>query len=313
MDQYTARLPMPTDQPPTIDPLAAQRWAAMPHPATPWLHEEVARRMAERLPWIRLPVARWAHWEPLGGGAPARALVVAQYPDAECIEVRAQAGQASSAIKSEAKSWWRRLAASRRAPEVPVLAEPPEAAMQMVWANMLAHHAADPRTLMKQWLRALTPDGFVMFSCFGPDTLRELRALYADLGWPPPTQEYTDMHDWGDQLAVAGFADPVMDQERITLTFDSPARLLAELRELGRNLHPGRFAGLRTPAWRQRLHAALDERLRARADAPLALSFELIYGHALKPSAQRKAPREGLTVHRTRAALRDAPQTPSKS
>ena len=112
---------------------------------------------------------------------------------------------------------------------------------------------------------------------------------------------------------MAGFADPVMDMERITLTFDTPARLLAELRGLGRNLHPQRFAGLRTPAWRRRLEAALGERLRAGGDGPLALSFEIVYGHALKPSAQRRAPREGLTVHRTRASLRDAPQTPPES
>lgn len=304
---------MPTDQPPTIDPVAAQRWAALPHAATPWLHDEVARRMAERLPWIRLPVARWAHWEPLGGGAQARALVTAHYPQAECFEVRTPAGQAQDAIKTEAKGWWRRLVSGTRAPAVQVLAEPPEDALQLLWANMLAHHGADPRALLARWRRALAPDGFLMFSCFGPDTLRELRALYADLGWPPPAQEFTDMHDWGDQLAMAGFADPVMDQERITLTFDTPARLLAELRGLGRNLHPRRVAGLRTRAWRQRLEAALDERLRPSPGAPLALSFEIIYGHALKPSAARRAPREGLTVHRTRAQLRDVQQTPPKS
>ena len=304
---------MPTDQPPTIDPLAARRWAALPHAAAPWLHDEVARRMAERLPWIRLPVARWAHWEPLGGDAQARALVAAHYPDAQCIEVRTQAGQVQGATKSEAKSWWRRLVPSARAPEVQVLAEPPEGGVQLLWANMLAHYVADPRDLLARWRRALAPDGFLMFSCFGPDTLRELRALYAERGWPPPAQEFTDMHDWGDQLAMAGFADPVMDMERITLTFDTPARLLAELRGLGRNLHPQRFAGLRTPAWRRRLEAALGERLRAGGDGPLALSFEIVYGHALKPSAQRRAPREGLTVHRTRASLRDAPQTPPES
>jgi malonyl-CoA O-methyltransferase len=144
-----------------------------------------------------------------------------------------------------------------------------------------------------------------MFSCFGPDTLRELRALYAEQGWPPPVQDFTDMHDWGDQLAMAGFADPVMDMEHITLSFDTPARLLAELRGLGRNLHPQRFGGLRAPrgggAWRRAGPTAAGD-----AGAPLELTFEIIYGHALRPSAQRGAPREGLTVHRTRASLRES-------
>ena len=305
---------MPSDLPPTIDPVAARRWTALPHPESPWLHQEVARRMAERLPWIRLPVTQWAQWEPVGGGQQARALVAAHYPSAQCFEVVAQVQHALDAPESGVKGWLQRLIPGRRGTAgVQVVSAAPEGAMQLLWANMLAHHHADPRALMADWRRALAPDGFLMFSCFGPDTLGELRTLYAERGWPPPVQEFTDMHDWGDQLAMAGFADPVMDMEHITLSFDTPARLLAELRELGRNLHPLRFAGLRTPAWHRRLEAALNERLRAQAGAPLELTFEVIYGHALKPSAQRAAPREGLTVHRTRASLRESsgpPHTP---
>jgi malonyl-CoA O-methyltransferase len=84
------------------------------------------------------------------------------------------------------------------------------------------------------------------------------------------------MHDWGDMLAGAGFAEPVMDMERITLTFESPQRLLEELRGLGRNLHPQRFGGLRGRAWRDQLHQSL-------AQQPLQITFEVIYGHAFKP------------------------------
>jgi malonyl-CoA O-methyltransferase len=174
--------------------------------------------------------------------------------------------------------------------------------MQLVWANMLAHQAADPAALLADWHRALAADGFVMFSCLGPDTLRELRALYAAAGWPPPAQEFTDLHDWGDQLIAAGFAEPVMDMERLTLTYETPARLLAELRELGRNQHPARHAALRTPAWRERLEQALDRRLRPASGGPLGLTFEIIYGHALKP-----APRHPVTA-RTTVSLHDMKQ-----
>ena len=86
---------------------------------------------------------------------------------------------------------------------------------------------------MAQWHRALAVDGYLMFSCLGPDTAKELRAVYADMGWPPAGHAFTDMHDWGDMLVQAGFAEPVMDMERITLTFATPQRLLEELRELG--------------------------------------------------------------------------------
>jgi malonyl-CoA O-methyltransferase len=84
------------------------------------------------------------------------------------------------------------------------------------------------------------------------------------------------MHDWGDMLVAAGFAEPVMDMERITLTFQSPERLLEELRGLGRNLHLNRFAGLRGRQWLRQLKATL-------AKDPLELEFEVIYGHAFKP------------------------------
>lgn len=273
---------MPTIPTFALDPVAARRWARHAHDQTPWLHEEVARRMAERLSWIRLPVQRWAHWEPVCGGQAARALLAAQYPDAECIEVQ------PLAPPKPAAGWWRRFApGARRAPSV--VTAPPEGGVQLVWANLLADRVDAPAALLADWLRALEVRGFLMFSCFGPDTLIELQALYAELGWPPPLQQFTDMHDWGDRLVTAGFADPVVDMERLTLTYDTPERLLAELRTLGRNLHPARFAGLRTPAWRERLLRLLDERLRPAPGAPLALSFELVYGHALKP-----APREPL-------------------
>jgi malonyl-CoA O-methyltransferase len=127
-----------------------------------------------------------------------------------------------------------------------------------------------------------------MFSCLGPDTLRELRALYAAQGWAPPAHEFTDMHDWGDMLVQAGFAEPVMDMERITLTFETPERLLLELRELGRNLSLHRNSGLKGRQWHAQLLQALHQLARPEDDGRLVLTFEVIYGHALKPQARAK-------------------------
>ncbi len=301
--------------PPSIDPIAAARWATLAAAAenTPWLHEEVARRMAERLQYIRLPVSKWADWEPARGGRKGHALVAAHYPSAESFLVESSAqgpGNAgNSAEKSTALNWLSRLGRGRGRQKS--VTAPPESTMQMVWANMLAHHAADPANLLAQWHKALATDGFVMFSCLGPDTLRELRTLYAKMGWPPPAHEFTDMHDWGDLLVKAGFAEPVMDMERITLTFESPGRLLAELRDLGRNLHRARSAGLHGRPWLTRLEAAIDEHLRLPPDKPgdapglLGLSFEVIYGHALKPAPRVKvAARAEIGLEDMKIALR---------
>jgi malonyl-CoA O-methyltransferase len=122
-----------------------------------------------------------------------------------------------------------------------------------------------------------------MFSCLGPDTLRELRPVYAAMGWPEPSHAFTDMHDWGDMLVHAGFAEPIMDMERITLSYSSAETLLQELRGLGRNLHTHRFPSLRGRDWRNTLCNALERGLR-RPDGRLELTFEVVYGHAFKPA-----------------------------
>jgi malonyl-CoA O-methyltransferase len=140
---------------------------------------------------------------------------------------------------------------------------------------------------MAQWHGALAPEGFVMFSCLGPDTLRSLKGIYSQQAWPPAAHDFTDMHDWGDMLLEAGFAQPVMDMEHITLTYPDAPSLLAELRTLGRNLHPHRFAGLRGKSWLASLHQVLAQGLISpQTSGRLALSFEVIYGHAFKAKAK---------------------------
>jgi malonyl-CoA O-methyltransferase len=102
-----------------------------------------------------------------------------------------------------------------------------------------------------------------------------------------------------------------MDMERITLTFATPERLLQELRELGCNLHPGRFGGLRGKRWRQHLHQALSERLGGGdggTEKPLSLTFEIIYGHAFKPAPRvRVSPSSSVSLSDMRAMLRNGP------
>jgi malonyl-CoA O-methyltransferase len=270
-----------SERPPTLDPAAAARWAALPRrqPASPWLHEEVASRMLERLDVIRLQPQSWANWEPLRGGIEAHRQLLKRYPTAPVWLAAGQAEQARLVQKHTQGAWWSRW----RGPAVH-LDTPPAAGVQMLWANMLLHHAADPQALIDAWHRALAVDGFLMFSCLGPDTLRELRQVYAHKGWPLPAHEFTDMHDWGDMLVHAGFAEPVMDMERITLSYASPERLLEELRELGRNLHGQRFAALRGRRWRAELLQALQALVKPDEQGRLCLTFEVVYGHALKPA-----------------------------
>lgn len=281
---------MPTDparRPPTLDAVAAQRWASHgAGAASPWLHEEVGRRMAERLQWIKATPRHWADWSPLRGGREAHARVAQRYPQAQALLVEPAPALHAPTADAFAAPWWQRWRGA--APRV--VAEAPPGGVDLLWANMALHMAADPQALIAQWQRAVAVDGFLMFSCLGPDTLRELRALYAAQGWPPPGHEYTDMHDWGDMLVQAGFAEPVMDMERLTLTWSTPEAALAELRGLGRNLHPARFGALRGRRWRGRLKEALEGLRQPDEEGGqpgrIALSFEIIHGHAFRPQAR---------------------------
>jgi malonyl-CoA O-methyltransferase len=294
---------MNTNRPPTIDPIAAQRWQRRPHTidgrlASAWLHEEVARRMEERLSWIMRQPRSWLHWEPVRGGLGVHEQLVRRYPDA-AVSLRAAVAEEAEAARKQVRGPWWRLG-KPRGQVVAAGGEP----VDLLWANMSLHMAADPLVWMQEWHAGLNVDGMLMFSCLGPDTLRELRALYAELGWPAPAHEYTDMHDWGDMLVASGFAEPVMDMERIELTFDTPERLLRELRELGRNLHPARFPGLRGRGWHQRLLAELGRLADPEQGGRLRLTFEIIYGHALRPERRLTVtPETRLSVDELRSQL----------
>ena len=253
--------------------------------------------MEDRLQWIKAQPATWADWSPLHGGLEAHTLVAKRYPKAASYVVEQERGLVERTASAVSTPWWTARRWQGGAARFDGL---PDTGVDLLWANMALHMAADPQALIGEWHRAVATDGFLMFSCFGPDTVHELRALYARHGWPPAGHEFTDMHDWGDMLVGAGFAEPVMDMERIVLTWATPEAALAELRTLGRNLHPARFAQLRGKGWRARLGDALSElQGTAENEGRITLTFEIIYGHAFKP-----APRVSLSSE-SAVSLRD--------
>jgi malonyl-CoA O-methyltransferase len=252
-----------------------QRQALAAEP--PWLHGEVARRMAERLQIMKLVPSVVIDWWSRSGAStePLRSA----YPKSQLVRVEPRQVLQQP---SPPAPWWsvQRWRATESVAESAV----PDAQAQLLWANMMLHAVADPGVLLMQWRKALSMQGFVMFSTLGPDTLKTLREVYRQAGWGPPHAPFVDMHDLGDMLVRAGFADPVMDQEMLRLTWATPAALLVELRGLGINAEPSRCAGLRTPRWRARLEAALAAlATREGADGRIALEFEIVYGHAFNP------------------------------
>lgn len=153
-------------------------------------------------------------------------------------------------------------------------------AVELVWSNLALHWHPQPDAVFAEWRRVLRTDGLLMFSCFGPDTFKELRAAFAEIDATPHALPFVDMHDFGDMLVDAGFSTPVMDMETITVTYTSVDKLLADVRAYGGNPLATRRRGLMGRAAWQRLCKRLEQG--RSADGSIGLSFEVIYGHAFR-------------------------------
>lgn len=257
-----------------LDPIAAQRWQRRRPAHSPWLHEEVAQRMLQRLDIIKLQPQQWLHWQAEQGGLQAHAALLQRYPQAQAWQHSGAELLEPSSITSDAGSGQ------------PQHLQPEPGSIDLLWANMVLDKAPDPHAVLAQWRRLLAPEGFVMFSVLGPASLQELRGLYLQKGWGAPCHAFADLHDWGDAMQQAGFTDVVMDAEHITLSFATPQRLLQELRELGRNLSFKRSPHTRGKDWLHAWYGAVREAL-TQPDGQLHLSFEIIYGHALQGTQGR--------------------------
>ncbi len=172
-------------------------------------------------------------------------------------------------------------------------------AVDLVWSNLALHWHPQPDRIFAEWRRVLRVDGLLMFSCFGPDTFRELRAAFASIDAAPHALPFVDMHDFGDMLVNAGFSTPVMDMETVTVTYPTVDKLMADVRAWGGNPMTTRRRGLLGRRdWAQVVHALEQNR---RADGAIPLTFEIVYGHAFRPAPRTRASGESiirLDLHR---------------
>lgn len=164
--------------------------------------------------------------------------------------------------------------------------------LDLVWSNLAVHWHPQPDRVFAEWRRVLRVDGLLMFSCFGPDTLREVRQAFESIDLAPHTLPFVDMHDFGDMLVNAGFSTPVMDMETITVTYSTPQRLLEDVRAWGGNPLETRRRGLLSRSQHQRLLAAFEQ-MRGQ-DGKIPLTFEVVYGHAFRPVPKKTASGESI-------------------
>jgi malonyl-CoA O-methyltransferase len=159
-----------------------------------------------------------------------------------------------------------------------------EASVDLVFSNLVLHWCNDPDAVFRECRRVLRPGGLFTFSTFGPDTLVELRRAWAAADGYTHVNRFIDMHDLGDALVRAGLAEPVMDVERLTLTYATAQDLMRDLEAIGaRNANDGRPRGLTGKGTLARMIAAYE---RFRRDGRLPATCEVVYGQAWAPVAR---------------------------
>lgn len=266
-------LPRLSERSGVIDVRAARRRfgrAAAGYEAAARLESEVGARMRERLDYVKIAPRRILD-AGSGPGRDARELA-SRYRGAEVVTLDYSLPMLPRPGRLE--RWLGRGLVSVCADleRLPLEAS----SLELAWSNMTLHWVNDPVAAFRELARVLAPDGLLMFSTLGPDTLKELRAA---LG-ASRVHSFTDMHDLGDMLVAAGLTAPVMDMEMITVDYRPGERLLEDLRASGQtNARADRPRGLSGRGFRERLRAALERSSRA--------TYEVVYGHAWK-----RAPRE---------------------
>ena len=268
--------------------------AARGYDAVAVLQHEVCRRMLERLCYIKLQPARILD---VGSGTGWGARQLAQrYSAAHIVALDMALGMLQ--VARDQSGWWRKLfVGSQQSPLCADVEALPLAAnsVEMVWSNLALQWCNDLPATFGGLHRVLKVDGLLMFSTFGPDTLKELRGAFHGVDGYNHTNRFADMHDIGDMLVHGGFAEPVMDMETITLTYDDVKSVMQDLRGIGaHNATAGRARGMMgKAAWQ----AVLENYERHRSNGKLPATFEVVYGHAWKTESQTT--NDGAQIIRT--------------
>lgn len=280
--------------PPDLDPTAVRRQFSRRAAAAAredFLAREIEARMLERLELVRLTPASVVD---VGCGAGEGLLALKRrYPSAKLTGVDsafAVARRARATLAPPSRGFFARLRNATAEPIARIVVADARAlplkasSADLVWSNLALHWFESPEDAIREWYRIARPGALLDFSFLGVDTFVELRGLGARM------MGFHDMHDIGDVLMHAGFSEPVLDTQRLTLTWENAQALLDDVRALGGNAQRSRFRGLLGRRHRDAWLGSLES-LRG-ADGLLRATVEVVFGHAWCP--QRKRRSDGL-------------------
>lgn len=254
--------------------------AAADYDAHAVLQREICDRLLQRLDYLKLAPGRILD-AGCGTGYGSRHLL-RHFPQAELLSM--DLAPAMLRLARGQTSWWGRHLQSLRKPaqsyvcgdleQLPLKAS----SVDFVWSSLAFQWVSDLAATLREMYRIQKPGGAILFSTFGPDTLKELRAAFAVVNALPHVGRFTDMHDIGDMLVHAGFQNPVMEMEHITLTYENLKTLMQDIKRIGaHNASADRPRGmLGRGAW-QHLEQSYE---RHRLDGRLPATYEVVYGHA---------------------------------
>jgi malonyl-CoA O-methyltransferase len=255
--------------------------AADKYDAAAVLQHEVCNRMLTRLDYIK--VQPRTILDAGSGTGNAVTALLARYPQAALVAL-----DLALAMLQRGRTrlrWWQGLP-GLRPPLHPVCADIERLPLAresigLIWSNLALQWVNDLPHTFAEMYRALEPGGLLMFSTFGPDTLKELRRAYEGTDGRTHVNRFADMHDIGDMLVGAGYADPVMDMEPFTLTYDDVLTLMRDLKSIGAHNvthgRPGALSGKSLITSVRRNYEGF------RVNGKLPATFEVVYGHAWKP------------------------------
>lgn len=258
--------------------------AATNYDAVAVLQQEVGCRLLERLAYIKIQPQRILD---VGAGTGSTLIGLGQrYPGAQIFALDIAH---SMMIQARAKQgWWRRLRKRDHfitgdAEQLPVA----DASIDLMFSNLALQWCSNLEQLFSEFRRVLKPGGLLMFTTFGPDTLRELRHCWSQVDGYSHVNAFVDMHDIGDALLRTPFAEPVMDMEMMTMTYANARDIMRDLKTIGaHNVTQGRSRGLTGKGQLQQLMTSYEQ---YRTDGLLPVSYEVVYGHAWMPEVEVKS------------------------
>jgi malonyl-CoA O-methyltransferase len=250
------------------------------------LQREIANRMLERLELIKCEPRQIVDVG-CGTGYCTRALQ-RRYKRARILGVDI-AQQMVSVARAKTRWFNRQRFVCADAEHLPLV----DNVADMIVSNLMLQWC-DPDAVLAEFARVLRPGGVLMFTSFGPDTLRELRAAWQAVDQYPHVHTFVDLHDLGDALVRAGFAEPVMDAEFFRLTYPDVVAVLRELKALGEhNVNRQRHRGLTGKALFGRFKLAYE---RVAGGNLIPASYEAIYGHAWASSPRARDRGDGAVI-----------------